>query len=62
MTSEQLQILSKKFPHLFTSENENFNNITQFSEAVKQLIKLCGDDPERDGLLETPFRVLKAFL
>lgn len=62
MTSEQLQILSKKYPHLFTSENENFTNITQFSEAVKQLIKLCGDDPERDGLLETPFRVIKAFL
>lgn len=66
MKSEQLQILSKKFPHLFNqqtaSENENFTSLTQFSEAVKQLIKLCGDDPERDGLLDTPFRVVKAFL
>lgn len=64
-TSEQLQILSKKFLHIFNqqtaSENGNFTNVTQFSKAVKQLIKLCGDDPERDGLLETPFRVLKAF-
>ncbi|WHX98228.1 GTP cyclohydrolase I FolE [Neobacillus sp. DY30] len=64
MKSEQLQVLNKKFPHLFTQQtaSENFTNLTQFSEAVKQLIKLCGDDPERDGLLDTPFRVLKAFL
>ncbi|MFB3167158.1 GTP cyclohydrolase I FolE [Neobacillus sp. 179-C4.2 HS] len=66
MKSEQLQILSKKYPHLFNqltdTENGNITSVTQFSEAVKQLIKLCGDDPERDGLLDTPFRVLKAFL
>jgi GTP cyclohydrolase IA len=31
-------------------------------EGVESLIKLCGDDPERNGLLETPFRVVKAFL
>jgi GTP cyclohydrolase IA len=66
MKSEQLQILSKKYPHLFNqltdTDNGNITSVTQFSEAVKQLIKLCGDDPERDGLLDTPFRVLKAFL
>ena len=28
----------------------------------KMKIKLCGDDPERDGLQESPMRVLKAFL
>ncbi|WP_428912178.1 GTP cyclohydrolase I FolE [Niallia sp. Krafla_26] len=31
-------------------------------DALKVLIQLCGDDPERDGLQETPLRVLKAFL
>lgn len=30
--------------------------------SLKELIELCGDDPDRDGLQETPFRVLKAFL
>lgn len=30
--------------------------------AVKTLMKACGDDPERAGLEETPFRVMKAFL
>jgi GTP cyclohydrolase IA len=33
-----------------------------FMDAVKDLIELCGDDPNRDGLQETPARVLKAFL
>lgn len=31
-------------------------------EGLTELIKLCGDDPDRDGLEETPYRVLKAFL
>lgn len=30
-------------------------------EAVKTLIKFIGDDPEREGLIETPKRVIKAF-
>ncbi len=31
-------------------------------EAFRELIRVCGDDPYRDGLEETPYRVLKAFL
>ncbi|WP_248278399.1 GTP cyclohydrolase I FolE [Bacillus sp. DNRA2] len=31
-------------------------------KALKDLMALCGDDPNRDGLQETPLRVLKAFL
>lgn len=31
-------------------------------DAFKELIEVCGDDPQRDGLQETPYRVLKAFL
>ncbi|HXV74240.1 MAG TPA: GTP cyclohydrolase I FolE, partial [Sphingomonadales bacterium] len=30
-------------------------------EAVKTLILWAGDDPEREGLIETPSRVVKAF-
>ena len=30
-------------------------------EAVKTLILWAGDDPEREGLIDTPKRVVKAF-
>jgi GTP cyclohydrolase IA len=30
--------------------------------GITNLIELCGDDPARDGLQDTPFRVVKAFL
>jgi len=30
-------------------------------EAVKTLIKWAGDDPNREGMLETPKRVAKAY-
>ena len=30
-------------------------------EAVRTLISWAGDDPEREGLLETPKRVIKAY-
>ena len=31
-------------------------------EAVRELIRWIGDDPEREGLIETPRRVVDAFL
>ncbi|MFP7298040.1 GTP cyclohydrolase I FolE [Neobacillus niacini] len=66
MKSEQMLILCEKFPHLFNKqtieENGTIANVSSFTEAIKQLITLCGDDPERDGLQETPYRLLKAFL
>ena len=56
----------KNFPkllnHQSVEENGSLVEMANFSEAIKQLIKFCGDDPERDGLQDTPFRVLKAFL
>ncbi|KRG14054.1 GTP cyclohydrolase I FolE [Lederbergia galactosidilytica] len=33
-----------------------------YMEAIRDLIEICGDDPNREGLEETPYRVLKAFL
>ena len=31
-------------------------------ESVRNIIELCGDDPERDGLIDTTYRFIKAFL
>src|SRR5688572_23261917 len=33
----------------------------QAAEAVQTLLRYVGDDPQREGLLETPARVLRAF-
>jgi GTP cyclohydrolase I len=59
-------LLTTKFPNLFAQASPNSSGkLTQaniFMDAIRQLITLCGDDPNRDGLEETPFRVLKAFL
>lgn len=35
--------------------------IDEAHNGFQSLIRLCGDDPDRDGLEETPFRVIKAF-
>ena len=40
------------------------NNVVddqQAKEAVKTLLRWIGDDPEREGLIETPDRVIKSF-
>src|SRR5699024_223016 len=42
--------------------NEKLEQSHRVMDGLKELIELCGDDPERDGLEETPYRVLKAFL
>ncbi len=34
---------------------------TQAEEAVRTLIQWLGDDPDREGLLDTPARVLRAY-
>ena len=46
--------------------NKESSNKTQVSdkeaeEAVKKLLAWIGEDPSREGLLETPKRVVKAF-
>ena len=33
----------------------------EVSEAVRTLIRWAGDDPDREGLLDTPRRVAKAW-
>lgn len=41
---------------------QNRSQAKRIAGSIKDLIELCGDDPERDGLKETPYRVIKAFL
>src|SRR5574342_512698 len=66
MSIDKSLLLTTKFPDLFTLNTTNLNHkLTQahfFMDAVRDLVILCGDDPNRDGLEETPYRVLKAFL
>lgn len=65
MVKDQFIALMDKFPALQDGpllneqKYEQTNNIIQ---ALQELIRLCGDDPDRDGLIETPYRVLKAYL
>lgn len=57
---------------LLSNFDETIDNSHALEEKLEQshrimdgfieLIDFCGDDPERDGLEETPYRVLKAFL
>ncbi|MGW5886996.1 GTP cyclohydrolase I FolE [Priestia megaterium] len=63
--STQNLIAQKFLETVGTNSTEIDKKIGQadtFMSAVKELIDLCGDNPERDGLEETPYRVLKAFL
>jgi GTP cyclohydrolase I len=66
MKSEQMTILHKLIPEIFKEEclkdPNNLQHIDRFIDGIKSLIELCGDNPERDGLNETPYRVLKAFI
>ena len=49
---------------LVKNENENLNNSISDKEAEEALIKILkwmGEDPSREGLIETPKRVINAF-
>jgi GTP cyclohydrolase I len=66
MSTDNRLLLTTKFPNLFTKHssdgNQKLSQANMFMDAIKELVELCGDDPNRDGLQETPYRVLKAFL
>ena len=46
-----------------TDNNENLKNVSdkEAEEAFKTILSWMGEDPNREGLLETPKRVRKAF-
>ena len=37
------------------------NRMTEFQDCVKKMLEIMGEDPNRDGLLNTPKRVAKAY-
>jgi GTP cyclohydrolase I len=41
--------------------NDNRPTEAEAEEAVRTLLRWVGDDPDREGLLETPQRVVKAY-
>jgi GTP cyclohydrolase I len=46
---------------IIDNENKRIISKEEAEEAVKTLITYIGEDPEREGLLETPKRVIKSF-
>jgi len=64
MTQENIQIerIKKLLNGTTKEKDDKLAKSYEFMDAVKCLIDVCGDDPERQGLQETPYRVLKAFL
>jgi GTP cyclohydrolase I len=59
------QLIEVSMPHEedeFYQKTESFskNRTEQLSFHYKEIIKLLGEDPEREGLLKTPERVAKA--
>ena len=46
--------------------DQNYKNVLekQFPNAkkyLKEIIKMIGDDPEREGLIDTPYRIMKSW-
>ncbi|WP_338469467.1 GTP cyclohydrolase I FolE [Niallia sp. XMNu-256] len=66
MAVKESSIYTKSLMELLDNDPTNLGKKLAQSENImdglKDLIRLCGDDPDRNGLEETPFRVLKAFL
>ena len=46
-----------------TEQNQNSKNVSdkEAEEAFRTILSWMGEDPSREGLLETPKRVVKAF-
>ena len=47
--------------HIMKLENDLELSREYAEQAVRRLIECAGDDPEREGLLDTPKRVVKAY-
>lgn len=62
---KEKKLLFQHFDETITDEqvlHEKLHQSHEVMDAIKTLVDLCGDDPNRDGLEETPYRVLKAYL
>lgn len=56
------QLMIEKLAALDPRLQGEHKAVQEIMESLQKLIWLCGDDPERDGLAETPYRVIKAFM
>lgn len=54
--------INEKILHMIEGDPYKIEQSKKITDSLRNLIELCGDDPDRDGLQETPQRVLKAFL
>ncbi|MFC4389161.1 GTP cyclohydrolase I FolE [Gracilibacillus marinus] len=54
--------LNEKISILLNKDQGKSEQAHKVMRALRELIELCGDDPDREGLQETPERVVKAFL
>lgn len=62
LDAEQRLKLSKLREDIDLRNEYNTQRSEMFMEGIRSLVKLVGDEPDRNGLQETPFRVLKAFM
>lgn len=62
MDKKQLDKLKKVREDILFDQPDATLQMHTFMNGVQDMIKLAGDDPSRNGLQETPFRVLKAFM
>lgn len=63
--TREKQLLSNYFPEIGKNPALLANKLEEMvyiEEAMKRLIDFCGDDSEREGVRETPYRFVKAFL
>lgn len=59
------QLLMNNFPELASNPallTPKLEEMMLLEDAMKRLIDFCGDDSDREGVRETPYRFLKAFL
>jgi GTP cyclohydrolase I len=62
LTSKQLQKLTDTRPEIDFAYEGVVSNTEAFMDGLRGMMLVAGDDPERNGLQETPFRVFKAFM
>jgi GTP cyclohydrolase I len=55
-----MDAIVKNFPHL-PSATDGRPSQKEAEDAVRVLLRWAGDDPEREGLLDTPARVAKSY-
>lgn len=53
--------MAPRKPLSVVNDDTNRPNRTEAEKAVRTLIQWAGDDPDREGLLDTPARVVRAF-